>query len=93
MHIRIDGINSDVMEKVFAAPGEAIARWGAVVSGVMLSMGAADSSDAEIERCIGGCVGQDMLMCVALAMRSAGHSLVPAPTDLQPEQCFGFLVV
>jgi hypothetical protein len=53
----------------------AVAYYGPIVRGVMGAMAAKDSSDAEIERCFGGCIGAEALMAVALVMREDGIDL------------------
>ncbi len=55
-----------------AAADEAIAAYGGQLVGRMIADGARDTSDAEIERTLSGCVCGPMLVALALEMRRRG---------------------
>lgn len=93
MHLTIAEINSDTTRLVAQNAEWAIDEYGPAVRGVMVAGGALDTSDAEIERCIGGCVGANLLMAVALAMRTSGiDMLTEDPAKVPRDLPFGFPV-
>ncbi len=66
-----------------AAAGEAIALYGDQLLGRMIADGARDTSDAEIERTLAGCVCGPMLVALAKEMRSRGLLVLDAAVTLR----------
>lgn len=55
-----------------ADAGGYIRKYGSAIIGRMIADGAADTSDAEIERTLGPCVCGQMLIVIATEMRRRG---------------------